>query len=375
MFISGNRYRLNLYFNKSKMKNLLVAFFMMCAFAAHAQNCQNPMAAPVFKQKLNQMAAMANDQQKLQFAKSVAAENCFMSSQVKEMALLFNGDFYRFEFCKKACRKIYDTNNIYDVYDAFTRLGNAIRLYDFLNRNQMEPVTVPEPPATWYPDLSYPTPGSYAGIRGCNLPIADNDFELLSKPVQQQQNDQMIRTEAMKLIAANCLSMGQLMKIASLFQLESARLQFLKESFTKIYDMENYSYATAVFSHIPYKNEWLSYCSGTIETPVMDPPALPVLPCTVSTKDYEDVKLSIQKVAVNSTKVTLAKQVISAKKCFTVKQIAGIIDLFAVESSRLEVALYSYDYCINTGDYYQLTESMYTTSSKDKLLAFLNSKK
>lgn len=335
------------------------------------------MPAPFFREKLSQMASLPNDQQKLTFAKSVAAENCFLSLQVKEMALLLSGDFYRFEFCKKACRKINDTNNIYDVYDVFSKMGTAIKLYDYLNRNQNEtpPVPDPAPPASWYPNLIYPTPGNYSGTKGCNFPIADKDFELLSQPVRQQKNDQMIRAEAMKLISANCLSIGQLMKISSLFQLESARLQFMKDGFTNIYDMENYSYAAEVFSHVPYKSEWIYFCSDNIEVPEMDPPPLPVVPCTVSTKEYDEVKLSIQKVAVNSTKLTLAKQVIAAKKCFTVRQIAGIIDLFAVESSKLEVALYSYEYCINAGDYYQLTESMYTTSSKDKLLEFLKNKK
>jgi hypothetical protein len=80
-------------------------------------------------------------------------------------------------------------------------------------------------------------------------------------------------------------------------------------------------------------------------------------------------------VSVNSTRVTLAKQVISSRKCFTVKQIAAIMDLFYVESSRLEIALYSYDYCINTADYYQLTESLNVSSSKDRLLEFIASKK
>ena len=59
---------------------------------------------------------------------------------------------------------------------------------------------------------------------------------------------------------------------------------------------------------------------------------------------------------------------------FPVKQIAGIIELFSVESSRLEVALYSYDFCINKNDYYKLTDSFYTTGSQNKLLEFINSK-
>ena len=137
--------------------------------------------------------------------------------------------------------------------------------------------------------------------------------------------------------------------------------------------MENYSYATEVFSNMPYKNDWLAYCPTIIE-PVVTPPPPPVVICEVTSQDFEDIKRSIGNVSVNSTKLTLAKQIVSTKKCFTVKQIAGIIALFSIESSRLEIALYSYDYCINKGDYYQLTESFSTTGSKEKLLEFIGSR-
>ena len=336
------------------------------------------MPANMFRQNLNQLALQPNDQQKLQFSKNILQGSCLLSSQVKDMAMVFGGDYYRFEFCKRAWKHVYDPGNFFDVYDAFGNLSNALRLYDFVNR-QEPPVVIdpnPTPPGlqTWYPDLSYPIALGYRGATGCNIPLADNDFEVMCKPVVMQKTDAGRKNEALRMASVNCLSLGQVMKLATLFELESNRLAFMKEAFPRVYDLENYSYGTEVFSHVPYKNDWLAYCPTLLDTQSPPPPPPPVVTCEVTAADFEDIKRSIGNVSVNSTKVTLAKQIISTKKCFTVKQIGGIIELFSVESARLEIALYSYDFCINTGDYYQLTESLYTTSSKDKLLEYIKSK-
>jgi len=356
------------------MKKYLILLLLLFSGQLVAQSCQTPMPANAFKQKMNQMALQPNDQQKLQLGKSILQGSCFLSTQVKDLATVFAGDYYRYEFCKRAWKHTFDPGNFFDVYDAFTTMSSAIRLYDYVIHQDMQhPDPGPSPaPPSWYPNLPYPSPAGYKGFSGCQLPQADNDFDILARPIIAQKNDAARRTESLKMFASNCVTMGQAMKLATLFDLESNRLAFLKEVFPKIYDMENYSYATDVFSNMPYKNDWLAYCP-TIMEPVVDPP--PVVMCEVTTQEFEDIKRSIGNVSVNSTKLALAKQIISTKKCFTVKQLAGIIELFSIESSRLEIALHSYDYCINQSDYYQLTETFSTTSSKDKLLEFIGSRK
>ena len=103
--------------------------------------------------------------------------------------------------------------------------------------------------------------------------------------------------------------------------------------------------------------------------------SIPLETCEVSVQEYNQIKNSLKNVSVNSTRVTMAKQIIETKKCFTVDQLRGIVKLFSVESSRYEVAEFGYDYCIDPGNYYQITEEFNTTSSKNKMLEFLNSKK
>ncbi len=355
------------------MKNSILPLLILFAFQTIGQNCTTPMPANIFKQKVNQLALQPNDQQKLQLAKSMLPGSCLLSTQIKDLATVFSGDYYRFEFCKRAWKHTFDPGNFFDVYDAFAGFSSALRLYDFVTNPTPTPPAGPGVLPAWYPNLPYPAPSGYQGKTGCALPMADNDFEFLSKKTVAQTNDGNMRIEALKLFNINCMSLSQAMKLATLFDLESNRLSFMKEVFDKLYDLENYSYATEIFSNTPYKNDWLAFCPTVIH-PVTIPPAPPVSVCEVNPQEFEEAKRSIGNVSVNSTKLTLAKQIVSTKKCFTVKQIAGFIEMFSIENSRLELALYSYDYCINKSDYYQLTESFSTTGSKDKLLDFISSK-
>jgi len=52
-----------------------------------------------------------------------------------------------------------------------------------------------------------------------------------------------------------------------------------------------------------------------VTPPKQDRPPPPVIICEVTTPDFDDIKRSIHNVSVNSTKLTLAKQIISTKKC------------------------------------------------------------
>lgn len=94
------------------MKNILF-ILLLIPFITVAQRCQTPMPANIFRQNLNQLALQPNDQQKLQFSKNILQGSCLLSSQVKDMAMVFGGDYYRFEFCKKAWKHVYDPGNFF----------------------------------------------------------------------------------------------------------------------------------------------------------------------------------------------------------------------------------------------------------------------
>lgn len=203
-------------------KKLLILFlfqFGLVLFAS-AQKCNSPMPTQIFKQHLSQVVLKPTDQAKFQYTKNLLQGSCLLSEQIRDLSMTFSGDYYRLEFCKRAWRHTFDPVNFYDVYDSFTHLSAALRLYDAVNRDEPQnnipdPVAPPVVSGHWYPDLSYPSPVGYKGVAGCQLPIADNDFEVLSRPVVLQQNDMNRRNEAIRFVNSNCCSMGQLMKLST----------------------------------------------------------------------------------------------------------------------------------------------------------------
>src|SRR5215204_3136861 len=98
------------------MKEHLLIALLLLTVAGYAQPCTSPMPANAFKQKMNQLALEPNDQQKLHLAKNMLQGSCLLSSQVKDLATVFAGDYYRFEFCKRAWKNTFDPVNFFDVY-------------------------------------------------------------------------------------------------------------------------------------------------------------------------------------------------------------------------------------------------------------------
>lgn len=108
------------------------------------------------------------------------------------------------------------------------------------------------------------------------------------------------------------------------------------------------------------------------DEPFMPPMPEPMPPMTfgMSPKDYEDACQLISDEAFDSSRLTVAKQVVSANP-MTASQILGICKLFSFESNKLDFAKYAYEYCVDQNKYYQLNDAFSYESSKQKLDEFI----
>ena len=93
----------------------------------------------------------------------------------------------------------------------------------------------------------------------------------------------------------------------------------------------------------------------------------------ISVADFQQLKNSISSGNFESTKLTVAKQAIS-QHIFTAIQIKEILELFSFEDSRLQLAKYAYEYCIDTQRYFLVADAFKFSSSKEELSAFLEKK-
>jgi hypothetical protein len=93
-------------------------------------------------------------------------------------------------------------------------------------------------------------------------------------------------------------------------------------------------------------------------------------PYPMSDLDFRDVKNSIASKTFEDSKLTIAKQVISAN-CLFASEVRQIMQLFTFESSRLEFAKYAFPYTFDQGNYYKLNDAFQFESSIDELNEFI----
>ena len=103
---------------------------------------------------------------------------------------------------------------------------------------------------------------------------------------------------------------------------------------------------------------------------VMSMPSMTLELEEMSPEDYEDAYQSISKETFDSSKLTVAKQVISSNP-MNASQILGICKLFSFESNKLEFAKFAYTYCTDKNRYYLLNEAFSYNSSKRELDEFI----
>lgn len=90
----------------------------------------------------------------------------------------------------------------------------------------------------------------------------------------------------------------------------------------------------------------------------------------MSQRDYNEAYQLITNESFDSSKLSLAKQIISSNP-MSASQIANICKLFSFESNKLDFAKYAYGYCVDRNRYYLINEAFSYESSKRELDEFI----
>jgi len=83
-------------------------------------NCNWPMSPGDFESAKSSIKSKSFEDSKLTMAKQVLNSNCLLSSQVKEVMMVFSFEDTRLELAKLAWGKTFDCGNYYKLNDAFT---------------------------------------------------------------------------------------------------------------------------------------------------------------------------------------------------------------------------------------------------------------
>ncbi len=96
-------------------------------------------------------------------------------------------------------------------------------------------------------------------------------------------------------------------------------------------------------------------------------------PWPMSASDFQSAKSSIASKSFDDTKLTIAKQVISAN-CLFCSQVKEVMMLFSFEATRLDFAKFAYTYVYDQGNYFKLNDAFTFESSIDELNSYINGK-
>ena len=354
---------------------LLCLLLFVNPFIGTSQDCQNPISNANFKTAFNLIASQATDQKKLERSLELVDKNCLMSAQIKNISVLFLEDSYRLDFGRAAYQATFDRVNFFDVYDAFTSLSFALRLYDHTQSQQ--PFKRPMPPRDVLPkdepakevlppkfaEIVYPSTLKYEGNKGCDGPVHDQaGFNTLAIQVAAQPSDESKHVAIINAANEFCLGMGQLMKLTSLINSEKLKLNTLNESFSKIYDQDNFLSARALFTSVDLQNQWRKSAEFALAPP---PPV-----CAVQEVDMKSILKSVQAKNFPNEKLDLISA-IKKDRCFNVAQIRTLSKEFPHDSNKLEAMKLLYANCPDQPDYYKLVDELSFAFMREDLTKFI----
>lgn len=94
--------------------------------------------------------------------------------------------------------------------------------------------------------------------------------------------------------------------------------------------------------------------------------------CTMaaSPASFSKIKESVESKPFSDTKMSTAK-IATKSNCLSVNQIKEICKLFSMDEDKLTYAKYAYDYCVDKGNYFQVSEVFSFSSTTDEFNKFL----
>lgn len=98
--------------------------------------CPVPMSQKDFNDFTNSVSSKSFEESKLTIAKQALNNNCLITSQVKEVMLLFTFEQTRLDFAKYAYTRTHDVGNYFKINDAFTFESSIDDLNSYIGNNR-----------------------------------------------------------------------------------------------------------------------------------------------------------------------------------------------------------------------------------------------
>ena len=91
---------------------------------------------------------------------------------------------------------------------------------------------------------------------------------------------------------------------------------------------------------------------------------------TMETTSFNSFLQMLRSESFDNTRQTLAKQTIR-ENYFTASQIKDIVEIFSYENSKLDIAKFAYDRCVDKNNYFIINQALTYSSSKEELARYM----
>lgn len=188
---------------------------------------------------------------------------------------------------------------------------------------------------------------------------------------------------AMQQFEPFCLSSAQVYQVCRLLGQDPYRIDFAYASYPRVTDPQNFYdvYDSFQLFSSAFRLHDLVIGDMTIDlvpipepVPQPQPVPLPEPVCEVSARDVNEIKELVKAATFKDSMEKQAKMMIRSKQCFRADQILEILNILTYDDSKLAVAKYAFDYCIDTQNYYRVVNSFTFKSYKDDLTRFIEAR-
>ncbi|MCF8275342.1 MAG: DUF4476 domain-containing protein [Flavobacteriales bacterium] len=184
---------------------------------------------------------------------------------------------------------------------------------------------------------------------------------------------------AMQQFEPFCLSSAQVFQVCQILGQDPYRIDFAFSSYQRVIDPENFYDvydALQLFSSAFRLHDLIGGIGielVPIPQPVPEPQAVPIPQpiCEVTPQDMAEIKELIKAATFKDSMEKQAKMMVKSKQCFRADQIVELLGVFTYDDSKLMVAKYAFDYCIDTQNYYRVVNAFTFKSYQDDLTKFI----
>ncbi len=216
--------------------------------------------------------------------------------------------------------------------------------------------------------------------QNCRGPINPRAFQGELHQLRALPNEAARFRSAFQVFQPYCLSSAQVYQICSILGQDPYRIDFAYASYNKVLDPQNFYdvYDSFQLFSSAFRLHDLVVGNMAVELvpipqpqPDLEPVPIPEPICEVMPSEISEMKSLIKDASFKDAMERQAKMMVKAKGCFRVDQIVDLLSVFNFDDSKLMVAKYAFDYCVDTQNYYRVVNTLTFRSQKDSLTKFI----